>query len=66
MTNESKKPTTLNDIINPKRNSSVYDSLNTEERLKYLTIYVRQNEQLSPPQHEAVIEMTDKEFLSEH
>ena len=66
MTYESKKPTTLSDIINPKRDSSVYDSLNTEERLKYLTIYVRQNKQLSPNQHQAVIETTDKEFLCEH
>ena len=66
MTYESKKPTTLSDIINPKRDSSVYDSLNTEERLKYLTIYVQQNKNLNHTQHQAVIEMTDKEFLCEH
>ena len=66
MSNESKKPTTLNDIINPNRNSSVYDSLNTEDRLRYLIIYVRESKRLFSSNHEELIERTDKEFLSEH
>ena len=66
MSNESKKPTTLKDIINPNCNSSVYDSLNTEDRLRYLTIYVRESKKLFRSNHEELIERTDKEFLSEH
>ena len=63
---KSKKPETLNDIINPKHDSSVYNSLNTEDRFRYLIIYVRESKRLFSSNHEELIERTDKEFLSEH
>ena len=60
--NDNKIPTTLNDVINKGREPSVYNTLNVEERLKYLTIYVQQNKRTNHSQHTAIIEMTDEEF----
>tara|TARA_R100000935_G_scaffold41035_1_gene62568 strand:- start:578 stop:787 length:210 start_codon:yes stop_codon:yes gene_type:complete len=64
--NDNKIPTTLNDVINKGREPSVYNTLNVEERLKYLTIYVQQNKRTNHNQHKAIIEMTDKEFSKQN
>ena len=63
---DSKKPTTLNDIINPKRGSSVFNSLNTEDRFRYLVIYVQESKKLHPHNHEEIIDRTNKKFSSTH
>ena len=63
---DSKKPTTLNDIIHPKRDSALYDTLNTEDRFRYLVIYVQESKKLHPHNHEEIINRTDKEFSSKH
>jgi|TARA_R100001460_G_C3456708_1_gene165426 hypothetical protein len=63
---EDKKPTTLNDIIKPKRDSALYNSLNTEDRFRYLIIYVQESKKLHPHNHKEIIDRTDKEFSSKH
>ena len=63
---DSKKPTTLNEIINPKRDSSVFNSLNTEDRFRYLVIYVQESKKLHPHNHEEIIDRTNKKFSSTH
>jgi len=63
---DSKKPTTLNDIIHPKRDSALYDTLNTEDRFRYLVIYVQESKKLHPHNHEEIIDRTDKEFSAKH
>ena len=66
MNTDNKKPTTLNDIINPKKDSAVYNSLNTEDMFRYLMIYVQESKKLHPHNHEEIIERTDKKFSSKH
>ena len=66
MNTDNKKPTTLNDIINPKKDSAVYNSLNTDDRFRYLMIYVQESKKLHPHNHEEIIERTDKKFSSKH
>jgi len=63
---DSKKPTTLNDVINQGRETKVYDRLNVEERLKYLIIYVQESKKLHRHNHEEIISRTDKEFSAKH
>ena len=50
---DSKKPTTLSDVIN-------------QERLKYLIIYVQESKKLHRHNHEEIISRTDKEFSAKH
>tara|TARA_R100000734_G_C3222868_1_gene33717 strand:+ start:176 stop:376 length:201 start_codon:yes stop_codon:yes gene_type:complete len=66
MDNDSRKPKTLNDIINPKQDSAVYNSLNTEDRFRYLMMYVQENKNLNVHHHIEVIERVDKKFSSTH
>ena len=62
----SKKPTTLKDIINPKRDSSVFHSLNEEDKFSYLMMYVQENKNLNIHHHEEVIDRVDRKFSSTH
>mgnify|MGYP003664289603 FL=1 len=66
MSDNSKKPTTLNDVINQGRETKVYDRLNVEERLRYLMIYVQESKKLHPHNHKEIILRTDKEFSIKH
>jgi len=66
MSDDNKKPTTLNDVINQGRETSVYNQLNVEERLRYLMIYVQESKKLHPHNHQAIIESTDEKFLTKH
>ena len=63
---DSKKPTTLNDVIIQWRCTKVYDRLNVEERLKYLIIYVQESKKLHPHNLEEIINRTDNEFSAKH
>tara|TARA_R100001509_G_C4841227_1_gene206714 strand:- start:173 stop:370 length:198 start_codon:yes stop_codon:yes gene_type:complete len=63
---DNKKPTTLNDIIHPKQDSALYNSLNTEDRFRYLMMYVQENKNLNVHHHIEVIERVDKKFSLKH
>tara|TARA_R100000963_G_C4614887_1_gene84121 strand:+ start:532 stop:741 length:210 start_codon:yes stop_codon:yes gene_type:complete len=58
---KSKKPTTLNDIINPK--ARLFDALNLEDKFIYMMLYMEENKKINSHQAEAIEKFTDKAFI---